>query len=205
MEKLQAIQQRAEELFNREGIDWTTFFREVLGVNGIVHRMYPTHEAMLEFEKTTQFQELQRMLSRLREKLAVSSVDEPTKVITVRLPTGPRFSGRSHVPFTIQSEAPPIREDAEGTLRVGSSNVLLELVIRAFQDGATPETIKQRYPTLELTDVYAVVAYYLRHCAEVDAYLDGREQKAGEVQHRIEAQQTDLSEIRARLSAHQSS
>jgi hypothetical protein len=30
---------------------------------------------------------------------------------------------------------------------------LLELVLRAFQDGATPEAIVQRYPTLGLVDV----------------------------------------------------
>jgi predicted HicB family RNase H-like nuclease len=87
MEKLQAIQQRAEELFNKENIDWATFFREVLGVNGIVHQSCPTPEAMAEFEKTTQYQEIQSMLSRLREKSAQVSVsDEPTRVITVRLP-----------------------------------------------------------------------------------------------------------------------
>ena len=45
--------------------------------------------------------------------------------------------------FTVQAEAPPLREDASGALRVGASRVLLELVIRAFQDGATPETIVQ--------------------------------------------------------------
>ena len=50
--------------------------------------------------------------------------------------------------FTAQAEAPPLREDAAGALRVGNSRVLLELVIRAFQDGATPETIVQRYSTL---------------------------------------------------------
>src|SRR5262245_54690550 len=44
------------------------------------------------------------------------------------------------VPFTAQSEAPPLREDSSGAVRIGQSRVLLELVIRAFQDGATPET-----------------------------------------------------------------
>ena len=103
--------------------------------------------------------------------------------------------------FTVQAEAPPLREDAAGTLRVGDSRVLLELVIRAFQDGATPETIVQRYSTLSLPDVYAVVAYYLRHRSEVEGYLAQREQRAEEVRQRIENQQGDLSEIRARLSA----
>jgi uncharacterized protein (DUF433 family) len=103
------------------------------------------------------------------------------------------------VAFTVQAEAPPVREDAAGALRVGESHVLLELVIRAFQDGATPETIVQRYSTLALSDVYAVIAYYLRHRSEVEAYLVGREEKAEEVRQRIESQQRDLSEIRARL------
>lgn len=103
--------------------------------------------------------------------------------------------------FTAHAEAPPLREDAAGAVRVGESRVLLELVIRAFQDGATPETIVQRYSTLALPDVYAVIAYYLRHRSEVESYLAQREQKADEVRQRIENQQGDLSEIRARLLA----
>ncbi len=103
--------------------------------------------------------------------------------------------------FTVQPEAPPLCEDALGTLRVGDSHVLLELVVRAFQDGATPETILQRYSTLSLPDVYAVIAYYLRHRSEVEDYLSRREQKAEEVRRRLESQQGDLSEIRARLLA----
>jgi uncharacterized protein (DUF433 family) len=105
------------------------------------------------------------------------------------------------VSFTVQADAPPIREDSAGALRVGDSRVLLELVIRAFQDGATPETIVQRYSTLALPDVYSVVTYYLRHRGEVEAYLSRREQQAEEVRLRVENQQGDLSEIRARLLA----
>jgi len=103
--------------------------------------------------------------------------------------------------FIAQAESPPVREDADGAVRVGESRVLLELVIRAFQDGATPETIVQRYPTLALSDVYAVIAYYLRHRSEVDDYLTRRERKSEDVRQRIENQQGDLSEIRARLQA----
>ena len=88
-----------------------------------------------------------------------------------------------------------------GALRVGDSRVLLELVIRAFQDGATPESIVQRYSTLTLPNVYAVIAYYLRHRREVEEYLTRREQLAEEVRQRLETQQDDLSDIRARLLA----
>lgn len=77
--------------------------------------------------------------------------------------------------------------------------MLLEIVVRAFQDGATPETIVQRYSTLSLPDVYAVLGYYLRHQNEVEEYSTRRELKAEEVRQRIESQPGDLSEIRARL------
>ncbi len=103
--------------------------------------------------------------------------------------------------FTVKTDAPPIREDASGALRVGDSRVLLELVIRAFQDGATPETIVLRYDTLALEDVYAIITYYLRHRDDIEQYLAQREQQAEEMRQQMERQQSDLSEIRARLQA----
>ena len=107
--------------------------------------------------------------------------------------------------IVLQSEAPPLREDASGALRVGSSHVLVELVIRAFQDGATPEAIAQRYPTATLADIYAVIAYYLRHRKEVEAYLAEREQQAQAVRQRIERHQGDLVDLRHRILARQRS
>jgi len=71
----------------------------------------------------------------------------------------------------LAAEAPPLREQ-DGALRVGRTRVTLETVLWAFQQGATPEAIVERYPSLELADVYDVVAYYLRHRDEVDAYLE---------------------------------
>ena len=105
----------------------------------------------------------------------------------------------------IQPEAPPLSWDASGALRVGRSRVLVELVIHAFQDGATPEAIAQRYPSATLPDIYAVIAYYLRHRAEIEGYLTKREEQAQEVRQRIESRQGDLAELRARLLARQHS
>lgn len=101
----------------------------------------------------------------------------------------------------LQADPLPIRADERGALRVGSSNVLLDLVIRAFDDGTTPEAIVQSYPSLTLPDVYAVIAYYLRHPKEVQEYLAQREKEAEEIRRRIESQQGDLSGIRASLLA----
>lgn len=104
--------------------------------------------------------------------------------------------------FIAQAETPPLREDATGAIRVGESRVLLELVISAFQDGKTPEAIVKRYSTLTLSDVYVVIAYYLRHRNEVEGYMAQREAKAIEVEEKLQEQHGDLSEIRARLARH---
>ena len=103
----------------------------------------------------------------------------------------------------IQPEAPPLSWDASGALRVGRSRVLVELVIHAFQDGATPEAIAQRYHTATLADIYAVIVYYLCHREEIEAYLDVREQRAEEVRQNVERHQGDLSDLRQRLHARQ--
>lgn len=101
----------------------------------------------------------------------------------------------------LQIEAPPLRREDSGALRVGNSRVLLELVIRTFEHGATPETIVQQYPTCTLSEIYGVIAYYLRHRQEVDAYLATRERQADEVRRRIESQQRDMMELRQRMMA----
>lgn len=104
--------------------------------------------------------------------------------------------------MTLITEAPPLRQDTSGGLRVGSSRVLLEVVIHAFEDGATPEIIVQRYPSMTLADVYGVIAYYLRHPDAVKAYLDERERQADTLQEEVETHQKDLSALRARLQSH---
>ncbi len=66
--------------------DWVTFFREILGIGGVVRRLFPEDKALLEFEKTAEHAEIQQMLARLRQKSNRGEMQEPTRVITVRLP-----------------------------------------------------------------------------------------------------------------------
>ncbi len=74
----------------------------------------------------------------------------------------------------------PLREEPAGVLRVGKNSVLLELVLRAFKAGATPEAIVQSYETLNLADVYAVASRYLVAPEPFEEYLRIREAAAGE-------------------------
>ena len=101
--------------------------------------------------------------------------------------------------FTIQSDPLPLRVDESGVIRVGDSQVLLDVVIREFNNGAEPEAIAHGYPTLNLADVYGAIAYYLRHGKEVDDYLHTRQQDAEKLRHEIEAKQPSRSDLRAKL------
>jgi uncharacterized protein (DUF433 family) len=101
--------------------------------------------------------------------------------------------------LALQQEAPPLRLEETGAIRVGNSRVLLEMIIHAFQDGASPEAIVQRYSTVTLSEVYSTIGYYLSHQDAVEAYLAQREQLAKETQQRLAQIQPDLSQIRKRL------
>lgn len=71
-------------------------------------------------------------------------------------------------------EAIPLTKDPSGVYRVGGSRVTLDLVIRAFNRGATAEEIAQDFPSLELSDVYQVIGYYLKHGSELAEYFKRR-------------------------------
>ena len=73
------------ELYRQEA-DWVTFFRKILGVDGVVRRCSP-RGGDVELEQTQEYAEIQQMLAKLRERgNAPTDDNEPTRVITVRLP-----------------------------------------------------------------------------------------------------------------------
>jgi uncharacterized protein (DUF433 family) len=85
------------------------------------------------------------------------------------------------------AEAPPLCVLPDGAMRVRGTRVSLDTVIRAFDEGCTPEEIRDDYPTLQLADIYAIIAFYLRHREDVFAYLQESQQKADEIRRKIEA------------------
>jgi uncharacterized protein (DUF433 family) len=101
--------------------------------------------------------------------------------------------------MALEAVTVPLFEDGAGGLRVTGTRVLLERIVHAFEDGATPEGIVQSYDTLQLADVYAVLAWYLRHKSVVDDYLRKRAAEAEGIRATIEAKQPDRAELRARL------
>jgi uncharacterized protein (DUF433 family) len=98
-------------------------------------------------------------------------------------------------------ETIPIREDECGALRVGNTRVILELVLRAYQSGASVEETVKRYDVLSLADVHSVIGYYLHHQDEMDELLEKYERRAEEIDRQIDAAQPDTKELRKELLA----
>lgn len=86
-EKRQEVFRIASELYAQVP-DWVTFFREVLGLDGIIRQVYTSPELLAQFEQSEEYQQIQLMLAKLRERGtdATNNAKEPTRVITVRMP-----------------------------------------------------------------------------------------------------------------------
>jgi uncharacterized protein (DUF433 family) len=88
--------------------------------------------------------------------------------------------------MVIQTDPVPLRVDDQGAIRIGNSRVTLDVVIAEHKKGASPETIAEEFDTLELADIYAALAYYLRHEEEVGAYLQRRHEEAEAIRKKVE-------------------
>ncbi len=103
--------------------------------------------------------------------------------------------------LTIPPAVPiPLRTDEDGTIRVGKTRVILDLVIYTFRQGASPETIVEMYPSLSLADVYLISGYYLDNREAIDHYIQQQETEAAAIRQEIE-RIFPQDGIRARLLA----
>jgi predicted HicB family RNase H-like nuclease len=85
-DRRQEAQRMAGALY-RQDPDWVTFFREILGIGGVVRRLFPEPGDLSEFERSVEYAEIQLMLARLRQRTSTRiEKPEPTRMITVRMP-----------------------------------------------------------------------------------------------------------------------
>src|SRR5438874_11562649 len=103
----------------------------------------------------------------------------------------------------LDAEPPPLRVEEGGVVRVANSRISLDLIVEQYENGMTPEDMVRAYDTLQLADVYPVIAYYLRHREQVRAYLKRREEEAEALRGKIEAERRRVGreELVARRSA----
>jgi len=104
--------------------------------------------------------------------------------------------------LAIALEPAPIETDDCGVVRVAKTRVTLDTVVSAFLEGCTPEEIGEQYASLQLSDIYLVIGYYLRHREEVHTYLAERQRQAAAIQREVEQRFNPVG-VRARLLARQ--
>ena len=106
-------------------------------------------------------------------------------------------------PLTLHADPLPLRVEEGGVVRVGNSRISLDLIVSQYENGMTPEDMVRAYDTLVLADVYAVIAYYLRHGDAVRAYLKRRAEEAEALRAKLEAEHPRVSreELLARRRA----
>ena len=133
-EKYQEVLEVAETLY-RQNPDWVTFFREVLGVEGTVRKAFPTFDELTAFEQSPQFDKIQKLLVRLREKRSNVDVEtEPTRVITVRLPKS--------MHEYLRTEAHDLRTSMNKLCISKLLQVIEQDLIPAERSGGTPNRTK---------------------------------------------------------------
>lgn len=102
--------------------------------------------------------------------------------------------------LTFQPEHPPLTLESGGSVRVSGTRVSVDSIVEAHNRRETPEQIAESFPSVSLAQVYAVIAFYLGHRQEVDAYLRRREAEAQELRREVEGRQS-AAPTRAELLA----
>ena len=99
------------------------------------------------------------------------------------------------------TEPTPFKTDGGGVIRVGGTRVSLDSLIAAYREGATAEEIGEQYPSVALADIYASLAYFLRHRSEVDAYLVQGEAESARTHEESRQRHGNWPDLRQRLIA----
>jgi len=92
----------------------------------------------------------------------------------------------------------PYIEERSGGLYVAGSGVSLDSVVIRFQEGASPDKIVHSFPSLQLSQVYGVIAYYQENEKAIKEYIAEGERELE--QSKVPLSQTN-PELFSRLKA----
>jgi len=87
----------------------------------------------------------------------------------------------------------------DGWVHFPGCRVGLSSVVRAYQDGYSPEMLASEYPALSLVTIHKAIAFYLEHRAAIDRYLEECSSLLT-LQREAASHAPSLGELRQRLS-----
>lgn len=82
----------------------------------------------------------------------------------------------------------PLVQWEDGSVRVQGTRLLLAMILTAFQQGYTPDEINDSFPSASVTQIQAVIEWYLLNKAEGDAYLEEYEAEGERLRLEIQSQ-----------------
>jgi uncharacterized protein (DUF433 family) len=136
---------------------------------------------------------MKRLVTALENQRAIADHDLGARIAAGLDSAAAVTEGAAEV-LPLHSDRPPLRVDEGGAVRIGKSRISLDLVVEQYENGMTPEDLVRAYDTLVLADIYAVIAYYLRHREEVRAYLSRREEEAEALRAKIESKRPRVAQ-----------
>ena len=60
-------------------------------------------------------------------------------------------------------------------IRLRGHRIGLEHIVQGYRSGSSADEIADEFPGVALEQIYGVLTYYLRHQADIDAYLQRQE------------------------------
>ena len=90
---------------------------------------------------------------------------------------------RFNFPHTV-----PLVQLETGGIRVRNSRVTLETIVHRMQMGQTAEEINDGFPTVSVTQIKEILAWYFDNKAEADEYLKQVEEEGEKVRQWAESQ-----------------
>ncbi len=98
---------------------------------------------------------------------------------------------------------PDFLDEQDGDIRLTGHRIGLYDVIRDFTEGDCAEMIACRYPSLRLSHIYKVIAFYLENQREVDEYVAAYTAELEEMSRN--GRHIDLEQLRQRLALREKS
>jgi len=92
-----------------------------------------------------------------------------------------------------------LTEQPGGSIRLNGHRIALEHVVYFYNQGWSAEMILGQFPSLPLALIHKVIAFYLEHQDEVDAYVTACQSEV-ERQRSEAPASPDLAELRRRAS-----
>jgi len=90
---------------------------------------------------------------------------------------------RFNFPHTV-----PLVQWENGSVRVQNSRVTLETIVHRMQMGNTAEEINDSFPTVSVTQIKEILAWYFDNKADADQYLQEVEEEGERLRRLIESQ-----------------